>query len=353
MKLYVWKTSPYSAKVRAYLQWKGVAFEEIAPSARMLYGTIQKAVGRMIMPTILRPDGTWMQDSSDIIDAFEADEPAITPPGPTQRVANLLLELHGDEWLPMVMLHYRWNRPVNRRFAMTEFARDGLPWIPRPLGRLMIRPMADRLSGYLPVLGVDETTIPGVEGFTADLLKHLDAHFAEHPYVFGGRPALADFAVFGPLWAHLFRDPDTTSLFDDHPHVRGWMDRLLDPPAERGEFLPDDAVPATLDPVFRTLFAEQWPFVLRLADAIDAWCADHPDATRVPRSLGPAPFVVGGREGTRKLITFSWWMVQRALDAHAAEPADPAWLARVGGGALSRDVVHRFERHEFKMRLAR
>ncbi len=123
------------------------------------------------------------------------------------------------------------------------------------------------------------------------------------------------------------------------------------PPAE---FLPHDEVPATLDPIFEALFAEQLPFVLRLADAIDAWCAEHPDATRAPRSLGPAPFVIGGHEGTRKLVTFTWWMAQRPLDAHAAAPADEAWLRRVGGfEAMRRSVVNRFERTGFTMGLAR
>ena len=352
---YAWPSSPYSAKTRSYLQFKGLEFEEIVPSARLLRGPIKKAVGRAVMPTMQRPDGSWMQDSSEIIDSLEPilPGPAITPPGPTQRLANLLLELHADEWLPMAALHYRWHRPVNTEFATNEFARCAMPWLPRFVARPLVRPTARRLAGYLPMLGVDEQTIPGVESSTERLIAALDVHLADHHFVFGGRPALADFSLFGPLWSHLFRDPGTTAMFDDRPHVRAWFERLLHPEAP-GEFLVDDGVPATLDPIFEVLFAEQFPFVLRLADAIDRWCAENPDATRVPRSLGLAPFTIGGHGGHRKLLTFSWWMAQRPLDAHAASPASPEWLQRVGGlEGMQRPIVNRFERVDFRMRLAK
>jgi glutathione S-transferase len=352
---YAWPVSPYSAKTRAYLRFKAVPFEEVVPSARMLYGPIKKAVGRMVMPTLQTPDGEWMQDTSEIIDRLESTlpGPSITPPGPTQRVANLLLELLGDEWLPMVALHYRWNRPANAAFAIDEFARYGAPLLPRFLARPIVRPIAKKMAGYLPMPGVTADTIPGLESFSTTLIARLDAHLAEHPFLFGGRPALADFALYGPLWAHLFRDPASRELFDERPHVRAWFERLQAPPVD-GDFLADDEVPKALDPIFATLFEEQFPFILRLADAIDAYCEEHPDATRVPRSLGPAPFTVGGVTGSRKLITFSWWMAQRALDAHSSQPATAEWLARVhAGDALERPVNHRLERRGFRMGLRR
>ena len=112
------------------------------------------------------------------------------------------------------------------------------------------------------------------------------------------------------------------------------------------------------DPLFNTLFAEQMVFVAALMDAVDAWCAEHPEATRVPRSLGPAPLTIGGCTGTRKLATFTHWMAQRPYDLyHGLDEADRAaadrWLERVGGReAMARTVRHRFVRRDFKMGLA-
>ncbi len=360
---YGWSVSPYSAKTRAYMTYKGVAFDDIEPSGARLFGPIRRAVGRSVMPTVLTPEGAWLQDSSDIIDTLERRHPApsVIPPGPRQRIASLLLELHADEWLPLVAMHTRWNRPENARFAVDEFARSGFPRLPRALGRRLIRPIAAKMRGYLPPLGVTPETAPGIERHLARLLDALERQLAAQPYVLGGRPCIGDFALFGPLWAHVYRDPDSTYMFDDSPSVRAWMQRLRAPasaPADAA-FLPDDQVPEALDPLFRQLFAEQFAYVLQLADAIDRYCDEHPDATRVPRSLGDHPFSIGGAQGTRKLITFTWWMAQRpldvyrSLDASARAPVD-AWLDRVGGReAMQRPVRNRFVREDFKMKLAR
>jgi len=356
LRHYAWPVSPYSAKTRAYLRFKEADFEDVVPSARQLYGPIKKAVGRMVMPTVQRADGSWLQDSSEIIDTLEGelDGLSITPPGPTQRLANLLLELHGDEWLPMVAMHSRWNHPTNAAFARTEFARYGVPWLPTVIGRLFTEPIAKKMSGYLPLLGVDAETAPGVTAFAQALIAQLEVHLEIHPFLLGTRPALADFALYAPLWAHTWRDPGTRAWFDDAPHVVAWFERLIEPSGEAGEFLPDDVVPATLDPIFATLFAEQWPYVTSLVGAIDGYCGEHLDATRVPRSLGSTPFAVGGRTGSRRLITFSAWMAQRPIDARAdAGEAADGWLERVGGlDAMALTITNRQVRRGFVMGLA-
>ncbi len=351
LRLHSWLVSPYSAKVRAYLRFKQLAFVDSPPPAWQLSGRIRKAVGKAIMPTIERPDGRWMQDSSEIIDALEAEFPArpITPPGPRQRVVNLLLELHGDEWLTTAAMHYRWNTPENAAFALDEFGRCGFPGFPGFLARRLVGPVAKKMQSYLPVLGIDERTRGGVEAFTEELLGRLDAHLAIHPFLLGTRPALADFALFATPWAHLFRDPGTTRLFDELPHVRRWFSRLNEPSGELGDFLPDDAIPETLEPILRTLLAEQGAYVSRLIEAIDRWCDEHPEAERLPRSLGPTPFVVGGATGERRLITEGLWMVQRPLDA--ATPEILAWVR--GLGPMDWVPRNRVVRRDFRVVLDR
>lgn len=356
---YGWLVSPYSAKTRAYLRFKGTPFEDVPPSVPRLFWTIRRAVGAPVMPTVrLKKSGEWLQDTTEIIDRLEAQArgPAITPPGAAQRVADRLLELHGDEWLPMAALHFRWNRPGNVRFALDEFGKYGLPWLPRPLAVRLVKPMAEKMRSYLPKLGITGELERGVERYSARLIEHLNTHFEQHDFLLGGRPCLGDFALFGPLWAHLYRDEASTELFAAAPALVRWFERLLTPAPSAGEFLADDRVPETLDPIFRDLFGEQFPFVERLIQAIDAYCEEHPDAHRVPRALGDAPFAIGGVQGTRKLITYSQWMAQRPIDAYAAvsptdRPRVDAWLQRVGGlEALQRTQIrHRLCRKAFKM----
>jgi glutathione S-transferase len=354
---YGWPVSPYSAKTRAYLRFKGADFVEVEPTARQLYGLIQKAVGAMVMPTVRRADGSWLQDTSDIIDTLEGelDGPSITPEGPTQRLAQLLLELHGDEWLPIVSMNSRWNNKTNAEFARTEFARYGMPGLPTAIGRIFTAPIAKKMAGYLPILGVTTETRAAVDTVTKELIARLNTHLAEHPFLLGSRPGIGDFALYGPLWAHVYRDPGTTAWYDEAPHVVAWFDRLAQPSGEPGSFLPNDEVPATLDPIFRTLFEEQMPYVASIVAAIDRYCEEHPDATRVPRSLGDIDFVIGGAKGRRRLITFIAWMAQRPLDAYASDRAavEP-WLRRVGGyDAMQLTIANRQARTNFKMGLER
>ncbi|MDG1478234.1 MAG: glutathione S-transferase [Myxococcota bacterium] len=334
MKLYGWPVSPYTQKVKSYLLTRRIPFEDVVPTGAMLRRTIQGAVGRVIMPTVQHDGGGWLQDSSVIIDWMEAHHPgdSISPPGPRQRLAALLVELYADEWLPMAALHYRWNIEENAAFVRAEFARYALPWLPGMLGRRLIEPMAGKMSGYLPLLGVTPETIPGLEASTEALIAGLDVHLREHDFLLGGRPCIGDFALYGPLWAHLFRDPGSRWLLDDAPSVRAWMERLTTPAPLSGSFRADDVVPESLDFLFRDLFAEQWPYIASIHRAITSWLVDHPAAERLPRSLGTTDFTLGGRVGQRKLITAAAWMAQRPLDALAADrTASTAWLERVGG----------------------
>jgi glutathione S-transferase len=341
---YGWLVSPYSAKTRSYLKHRGLDVRDVEPSVFQMMGTIQRSVGRVIMPTVHLADGTWLQDSSVIIDHFEAaaPEPTILPPGPTQRLAASLLEVFADEWLPMAALYYRWSIPENVAFAKTDFARSGLPWVPRFIGRRFIAPFADKMKSYLEVLGIDEMTSPGVVETAGLVLRTLEEHLAESPYLFGGRPSLGDFSLFGPLWAHLYRDPGSRFLFDETPHVRRWFDDLLAGAPPRGDFMANDQVASALEPLFACVLTEQWPWIQTLVAAIDDYCAQHPSALRVPRALGEAEFEVQGRVGRRKLITFVQWKAQRARDAYvaAAGSADP-WLRRVLGTSADADVSAR------------
>jgi len=350
------------------MHYKAVPFYDVAPSGLQLYYTLIKpAVGRPIMPTVMTPEGTWLQDSALICDAIEARfvTPSTTPAGPTQRLASELLELWADEWFSLLTLHYRWNVPDNKQWAVGEFARKAFPWLPEFLSRKLAAPVAESMQRYRPIVGITEATQPGIDAFTVELIAALEVHFsAGHQFLLGDRPCRGDFALSAPLWAHLYRDPHTRYLFDGAPACRGWLDRLqgaaghqqedrvpgdstVPPgsslgggsPRPAGEWLPNDIVPASLDPVFHSLFRDMGPFLGLVTDAVDAYLADHPDAKRVPRVLGDGKFTIGGAQGTRKIQAFTHWKAQRAFDVCTG--ASEEWLSRVGGLETMRRCPHR------------
>ena len=351
-----WLVSPYSAKTRACLKFKHIPFVDREPTVFDFYRTINKAVGRLIMPTVRMPDGRWLQDSSDIIDEMERLYPdrSVTPPGTKQQLVSLLLELYGDEWLPMAALHFRWNTPANAKFALAEFSRSGLPMLPGFIGRRLVTSMAKKMQGYLPVLGVTESTQLGVETMAKGLISDLNTHFENHSFLLGERPCLGDFAIFGPLWAHLYRDPGSTYLFDHAPKVVEWMNTLLDPAQVEGEFISDDTIPDTLLPILRRVFDEQIPWIKTLVHHINQWCKDNPDSKRVRGAVGTAAFTVGGINGERKLATFVQWKAQRPIFYYQNLTKEnraqvDTLLERIEGhGALDIDIQYPFERRKFK-----
>lgn len=354
LELFGWLVSPYTAKVRAMLAYKGLPFTDTEPSLLGLFWSVKPAVGRVVMPTIRREDGSWQQDSALICDQLEQQHPSpsTTPPGPTQRLASALLELYGDEWLVMLALHFRWDVPGNAAWAPGEFGRCAMPYLPGWASSRLVAPFAEKMKSFRAVHGISKETQPGLRRLATELIATLDRHLQLYPYLLGGAPCRGDFSLYGQLWAHLYRDPHSRHLLDGAPHVRRWFERLhghardggfpeLPVRSRRrepdGHFLGDDEVPATLDAVFADLFAEQWPYLAAMAAQIDELAGRSGETAgrvKIPRALGPAPFRVGGSVGSRRQITYQIWRLQRVLDTYdalgvAGAAAADTWLFRL------------------------
>ena len=63
------EVSLYCGKVRAYLRYKQIPFEERLSTD--IYNEIKKHVGWEVVPVIVTPDGEYIQDTTVIIDYFE------------------------------------------------------------------------------------------------------------------------------------------------------------------------------------------------------------------------------------------------------------------------------------------
>ena len=361
--LYGGDISYYTGKVRAYLRYKGIPFEERAATRQVYKEVILPRVGWPVIPVVITPDDGTLQDTSDIIDALELRFPAapVLPATPRQRIAALLLEVYGDEWLKLPAMHYRWNH--NTDWIILEFGRLSRPDLDEVGQRQAGERACVPFRGSLPVLGVTEATAPAIEASYEALLGELDAHFAGHDFLFGSRPSIGDFGLFGPLYAHQYRDPASGALMQRlAPHVVGWVRRMLDPSPRTGQFLPEDQVPATLLPVLARMMREQVPVLESTLAALEAWIDSHP-AEEVPRAIGTHAFTLErGRPaqatGQRAIFPFDQWMFQRPLDSYAALPDESkaqvrAMLATVGAEhLLDRTLGHRLTRRNFRLAVA-
>ena len=242
---YASEVSYFSGKVRAYLRYKRIPFSEMLNTREAYLEVILPRVGWPVIPVVITPEGGTLQDSTEIIDELERrfPTPPIYPSSPRQRLAALLLEVYGDEWLKLPAMHYRWNR--NYEFAIAEFGAMQTPGAPadeqREAGLRISKPFA----GALPFLGVTPKTESAIEESYLGLLDELNVHFGTYEFLFGTRPSMGDFGLFGPLYAHQYRDPASGELMKSRaPHVARWVERMMTPPNPKGgEFLPRDEVP--------------------------------------------------------------------------------------------------------------
>ncbi len=335
------EVSLYSGKARAYLRHKRIPFEEVTCTREVIETVVYPRTGLRMVPVLISDDDVAVQDTTAIIDFCEARfaERGVYPSTPRQRLAALLLELYGDEWLLLPAMHYRWHyRRDNLRFILREFGQLVAPRWPGPLRPLAGLPLAVIFGGsYGRVLGVSRRNRGAIEAWYESFLRAFDAHLGEHPYLLGGRPSLGDFGLMAPLYAHLYRDPYPGRLMRRlAPRVADWVERMNNPPEPQGEWCADDEVPATLDPIFIRLFEEMWPAMRATVQAVEGWVRDNAERPRVSRFVGRYPFTIGGVSESRNAQSFTQWMLQRPLAYYRAlSPEDRAavdpWLARVGG----------------------
>ncbi|KIG19653.1 Glutathione S-transferase [Enhygromyxa salina] len=352
------EVSLYSGKARAYLRHKRVPFEELFASRKVLVEIVRPKTGLAMIPVLLTPTGEAVQDTTAIIDHVEAKHPvrSVYPSTPLLRLASLLLELYGDEWLLMPAMHYRWHyKRQNMRLIMTDFGQIVAPGLPALLHPLAGLPLAAYFGGnYGRALGINRHNRKAIERSYEAFLRDFNTHLGEYPYLLGARPSVGDFGFMGPLYAHLYRDPAPGQLMRRlAPRVASWVERMNATPTtneDPGSFVPHDEPPPTLDPIFRRLFSEHWPVVADTIAGVDRWVRAHPNKPRISRFVGEHSFTIEGATTTRWIQSFTQWMAQRPLDAyHALGPEDRAradhWLARVGGDqALRSQPPTRVER---------
>ena len=154
------------------------------------------------------------------------------------------------------------------------------------------------------------------------------------------------------MYGHLSRDPyPKRVLVDQRPHLKAWVERMNAPQVGAGQFLPDDAIPATLQPVFDAIFTEFYPMVAGIQEEVhQALPKLAPGRKRLPRVLGMIEFPMGEGRYRRGAMPYTLWMMQRVLDAYraldsASRASVDAWLAKQDAGEAMRfDIGARLKR---------
>ena len=250
-RIYGSELSPYSVKVRSFFRLKGIEHDWI-PRSPAVQAEFQKYAKLPLVPLVVTPEGEGVQDSTPILERFEAShrEPSVVPADRALAFVSALLEEYGDEWGNKWMFHYRWRyQPdvwsTSERIARQMMGEQGTLAVAQARAAI-----AERMMGRLGFVGSNDTTQPLIEASFGKALGLIEAHLATRPYMLGGRPAMADFG----LWAQLYEaatDPTPGAIMRaSAPRVMGWVQRMLSPKVE-GEFETLAALTPTLIPLLK------------------------------------------------------------------------------------------------------
>jgi glutathione S-transferase len=241
--------SPYSVKIRSYFRYKAIPHQWILRNAAS-QAEYDKHARMPIIPLVITPEGTGIQDSTPIIDAMEKlyPQPSIHPDDAVMRFISALVEEFGDEWGNKWMFHYRWAREIDQRCSAGRIARMRSPKASEPELEAFASQVRTRMVDRVWFVGSNAVTAPQIEAGFVGMLTLLDTHLATRPYLFGGRPAFGDFGLWGQFY-ELWTDPTAGALIEGNaPHVLDWVHRMLWPKAE-GAFEGWSTLEPTLMPI--------------------------------------------------------------------------------------------------------
>ncbi len=265
--------SPYSMKMRALMRYRRIPFVWVNRDQK-----ISEEIDHVrppVIPVLQYPeDGSYHVDSTPMAYELERRHPgrrSIIPEDPGLAFLSHLIEDLADEWLTKLMFVYRWWRKEDQEYCSYWLTH----MMAMPARKEDIRSMAqwftDRQVDRMPLVGCTETTRPIIEKSFLQVLDILERNLEISVYLFGSRPALADFGLFGQLY-QLCYDPTPQAIMREKaPGVCGWISRLDDASGEEGgEWVnPDQPMPAAVRAFLRMAGDVYFPFLVANARAFE------------------------------------------------------------------------------------
>ncbi len=294
--------SPYSRKLRAVLRYRRIPYAWInqgSPESRALPQPRVQLLPQLMLPGA---DGALeaRTDSTPLIRELEKRHPerSVIPAEAALSFIDALLEDYADEWVTKAMFHYRWAFApdvANAAAILPRWFRTDQPESEAVANGKMF---AERQVGRLAVVGSNEITAPVIEESYRRLLRLLDAHLRHSRFLFGGRPASSDFALFGQLTQLVGFDPTPAALArQEAPRVVAWVDVTedlsgLEPRDD--EWTSRGAVPESLRGLLAEVGRVYVPFLLANAAALDRG-AERVECTIDGRPWRQRPFPYQGK----------------------------------------------------------
>ncbi|KAF1989517.1 hypothetical protein K402DRAFT_326812 [Aulographum hederae CBS 113979] len=394
-KLIGTEVSLYTGKARSYLRWKGVSYKSVLSSDAVYRELIKPYTHIQSIPVLLithHGAGDQLeviQDTKEIMDYFESKNP-ILPETPKRAFAASVLEILADEWLLLQAMYWRWGDgeyhvpAFNDQLSFLEFefgrtSTSSTPFASTANIREVGNTRLQRFKASLPALGITPTTSPVLREQFYALLQAMEIHFESNSFLLGKTITMADFAWYGPFYAHLGRDPIPSSIIKTKaPSVWEWIERVGGAGRPHGidvqrwmngkvvdeydetvqDEIENDDVPSTLEAIVKLLAKDYFVVLNDTVNTTVGFIKKQQSAdgkkVKIPRAIGQAKYRLSRSDGTqaegkRSVSTHGLWTLQRLVDrtysSEAQQTATHAWLTQMNAGLseLWMDTIKRWQ----------
>ncbi|MEM7542869.1 MAG: glutathione S-transferase family protein [Pseudomonadota bacterium] len=265
------ESSPYAVKVRAVMRYRRLPY--IWESRMPQFFEETKNVKPLIMPVVQFPNGDYRTDSTPIVLELETAHPgdrSILPSHPGLAFLCLLIEDLADEWLTKSLFYRRFSDDENAQYGAGWVMDDAHPQAAAEELTALINDFISRQRGRMPIVGCMKENEGALFDTHYRVLQALESFASTNQFLFGTRPSLADFALYGQL-STLNTDPAGLAIVRrEAPRTERWVKKLDDASGIEGEWHEIGNLPGAVEELLSLAGEYYLPFLNANTQALEA-----------------------------------------------------------------------------------
>ena len=266
-RLYAHIGSPYSMKIRAILRYRRIP--HIVLSRWGDISMAQKHVKVPVIPVLEYPDGTFKNDSTPLLFDLEKQHAgrSIIPEDEADAFLALIIEDMADELFTKCMYAYRWGFPDHTDYIAKMIAYDNLFTGGRDQIEKLAAGFEARQVGRNAVVGCTPENMPLILHVASRALDAMESMVLDQPFLFGTRPSLADFAIYGQMSQFLVDIAAQEPCRKRAPYTMRWVSQVDDLSGIEGDWQRHGAAVGQLLDLIGSVY---FPFLQANAQAFES-----------------------------------------------------------------------------------